>query len=137
MNLQGFTSGVISAVSPSQAANLLLSTGPAATQADGSRPPTYAPPVFISAQTQPLSTGDIRKLDALNIQGAQYAIHFTGEARGIQRVRMLGGDLIIFADGITYLVKAVLENWYMDGWCRVAVVQQNDTQIPYVQRPRF
>lgn len=137
MNLQGFTAGVISAVSPAQPANLYLSTGQSATNPDGTKQPLYAPVLFVSAQVQPLSTGDLRKLDALNIQAVNNKIYITGMLRGIQRVNKLGGDLVILPDGTTYLVRAVLEDWFMDGWTSVAVVLQNDNLIPYVQRPRF
>jgi hypothetical protein len=137
MNLQGFVQGVIGAVSPNQPANLLLSTGPGPTQPDGTKQPTYAPIEFIQAQIQPLTTGDLRKLDSLNIQGVNNRIYITGELRGLQRINQLGGDLVILPDGTTYLVRAVLENWYMDLWCLVAATLQNDKLVPYVQRPRF
>lgn len=137
MNLQGFTAGVISAVSPAQPANLLLSTGPGPTQPDGTKQPTYAPVIFVSAQIQPMSTNDLRKLDGLNLQNVNSKIYITGMLRGIQRVNQLGGDLVIFPDGTTYLIRAVLEDWFMDGWTSVAVVQQNDSPIGYVERPRF
>ena len=137
MNLQGFTAGIIGAVSPPQPANLYSSTGQSETTPDGTKQPLYAPVQFISAQTQPLTTGDMRKLDSLNIQGVNFRVHLTGDVRGIQRINSLGGDLVVFADGTTYLVRAVLENWFMDGWCAVALVLQNDAKVPYVQRPRF
>jgi hypothetical protein len=92
---------------------------------------------FVSAQIQPLGSGDLRKLDSLNIQGVNNKIYITGMLRGIQRVNKFGGDLVVFPDGTTYLVRSVLEDWFMDGWTSVAVVLQNQSIVPYVQRPRF
>lgn len=137
MNLQAFTIGVISAVNPQTAANLYFSTGPGPTQPDGSQQPGYSSPTFISAQVQPMSSGDVRKLDALNIQPVNEKIYITGSLSGVERLSQKGGDLVVLENGATYLVVAVLEDWNSAGWCSVAVKEQNDNLLPYVQRPRF
>lgn len=137
MNLQQITASIISSINPTQPVTVYLSTGPGPTQPDGSRPPTYEDPFIASAQVQPITTGDLRKLDALNIQGVNQKVYLTGALRGIQRVNKLGGDLIVLKDGTTYLVKAVLEGWTNVGWCSVAVVLQDDQKVGFIHRPRF
>jgi hypothetical protein len=126
MDLLLETSGVIDAVNPRVAATLRTSTG-ATQNADFSRTPTYAAPVTVMAQVQPLTTGDLRKLDALNIQGVNRAIYIEGAVNGLVRVTGQGGDLItIPAPGPNagvYLVKAVLEAW--PNWAKCAVVLQD------------
>ena len=137
MNLQSVTVGVISAVNPQTPANLYFSTGPGPTQADGTQAPGFAPPQFISAQVQPVSSGDLRKIEALNIQPVNEKIYITGQLHGAERLSQLGGDLVVLENGATYLVIVVLEGWNSAGWCCVGVKQQNDNRLPYVQRPRF
>lgn len=75
------------------------------------------------AQMQPLSTGDLQHLDALNIQGEQRAFYFTGDGSGVSRPNQTGGDLIITPDGATWLVHTTLEQW--PNWCKVAATLQN------------
>ena len=141
MNLNALVAPAVGLVNPRQAVTVYLSTGPSATAADGSRTGTYAEPFQTTAQVQPISTGDLRKLEGLNIQGVTEKIYLNGQLRGLQRINALGGDLIILPDGTTYLVMAVLEAWRFvsagNGWCSVAVVMQNDAKVPFVQRPRF
>ncbi len=43
-------------------------------------------PVTVSAQIQPISTGDLRKLDALNVQGVTQKVYINGILRGLQRI---------------------------------------------------
>lgn len=126
MNLQQIANGAITAIKPNFAATLLISTG--STVVNFKQVPTYDQ-AAVSAQVQPLTSGDIRQLDSLNIQGAQKAIWLNGAALGISRVKKLGGDLIVFSDGAipegnTWLVLASLEQW--SAWCKVAVVLQDE-----------
>jgi len=126
MNLQAIANGAITAINPNFPATLFISTGN--TVVNFKPVPTYDK-VAISAQVQPLTSGDLRQLDALNIQGAQKAIWLPGTALGVNRIKNLGGDLIVFApgtlpEGDTWLVLASLEQW--DGWAHIAVVLQDD-----------
>jgi len=140
VNLNQIVAPLINAVSPSQPVFVYLSTGPGATAADGSRSPTFDPPFEATMQIQPITTGDLRKLEGLNVQGVTDKLYLNGQLRGLQRINQLGGDLVILRDGTTYLVKAVLEAWRFvsagQGWCCVAVVLQNDAKLPLAQRPR-
>ena len=139
MNLNSIVAPIIGSVNPLQPASLLLSTGPGPTQPDGSRQPTYSDPFTVSAQIQPISTGDLRKLDALNIQGVSQKIYINGILRGLQRINALGGDLVILSTGETYLVKAVLEQWAAGNvmWVCCAIVLQSDPRLPFQDDPRF
>lgn len=132
MNLQAIANGVITAVNPNFPATLYVSTGN--TVVDFVQTPTYAQQP-VSAQVQPLTSGDLRQLDSLNIQGAQKAIWINGAALGISRIKKRGGDLIVFADGAlpegnTWLVLASLEQWGGSTWAKVAVELQDDSAIP-------
>lgn len=138
MNLNAIVGPYTGAVNPQSPVTVYLSTGPATTAADGSRQPTYAPPIIATMQVQPISTGDLRKLEGLNLQGKFTKLYLNGALRGLERINSLGGDLVVLPDGTTYLVKAVLEGWTPTaGWCAVAAVLQNDNKLPFVQRPRF
>jgi hypothetical protein len=132
MNLQSIANGVITAINPNFPATLFISTGN--TVVSFKQTPTYDK-VAISAQVQPLTSGDLRQLDALNIQGAQKAIWLNGAALGISRIKQRGGDLIVFADGTlpegnTWLVLASLEQWQGATWAHVAVALQDDIPDP-------
>lgn len=132
MNLQAVANGVITAINPNFPATLLISTGN--TVVNFVQTPTWDS-VAVSAQVQPLTSGDLRQLDALNIQGAQKAIWINGAALGISRIKQRGGDLIVFPDGTlpegnTWLVLASLEQWQGATWAHVAVSLQDDIPDP-------
>lgn len=132
MNLNTIANAVTSAVNPNTPAKLFISTG--YTIVNYKQVPGYDR-VNVQAQVQALSSGDIRQLDSLNVQGAQKAIYLNGAALAISRIKGLGGDLIVFADGTlpegnTWLVLASLEQWQGATWCKVAVVLQDDIPDP-------
>lgn len=122
MNLHAIASGVISAVNPMRAASVQISSG-STPNPDGTRTPTYLPAVDVFAQVQPLSTGDIRHLEALNIQPKGKGIYVTGHVNGLVRPDRQGGDLITMCDGTVWLVTAVLENY--PEWVKFSAILQN------------
>lgn len=126
MNLNAVVAGVVGSVNPQVPALVKVSRGPAPTAADGGRVPTYSSPVPVLAQVQPLSTGDLRKLEGINLQAVNRKIYLNGHVNGLVRVKNKGGDLVILGSE-TWLVKAVLEQW---PWVCVAVVLQNDPPPP-------
>jgi hypothetical protein len=88
----------------------------------------------VTAQVQPLSSGDVRLLDSLNIQGANKKVFLNGTALAIDRVLKFGGDLIVFPDGTlpegtTWKILASLEQWNTT-WCMVAIILQDDVLFP-------
>lgn len=132
MNLNAIANAVVVAVNPNVAATLFISTGNTV-DSNFVQQPTYDP-IVVSAQVQPLTSGDIRQLDALNIQGAQKAVYLNGTALAISRIKQRGGDLIVFANGVmpegnTWLVLASLEQWATT-WCKLACSLQDDTPDP-------
>jgi hypothetical protein len=132
MNLAAIANGAITAVNPNFTATLYSSTG---SQVVNFVPtPTYAA-FGIAAQVQPLTSGDLRQLDALNIQGASKAIYLNGAALGVVRVKNRGGDLIVFPantlpEGDVWLVKASIEQWQGSLWAKCAVELQDVSAIP-------
>jgi signal peptidase I len=130
MNLRALVNGATSTINPNVGATLYISTG--STTVHFKQTPTYDQSP-VTAQVQPLSSGDIRQLDALNIQGAQKAVYLNGAVHTIDRVKKLGGDLIVFPDGTlpegnVWLTLASIEQWA--NWCKVAVVLQDDLPPP-------
>ena len=82
--------------------------------------------MVISAQVQPLTGGDLRHMDALNLQGSHRALYANIDIRGIVRVKLRGGDLVILPDGSTWLVNQSLENFYSTaGWQKCAITLQD------------
>lgn len=96
------------------------------TNADGTVTPTYADPVTVLAQVQPLTFRDIQQLDGLTLQGTRKAIYLNGQIDGLVRVSNQGGDLINFPDGTVWLVAIVLEGFSLTaGWTKCAIVLQD------------
>lgn len=127
MNLHAIANGAITAVNPNVVASVLVSKGYALpTGGDGTQTPAYADPIAVQAQVQPLSTADIRKVEALNIQSVQRSICLYGAFDGIVRPMLKGGDLITIGSGPNpgvYLVTVNFEAW--PDWCKVGCTMQN------------
>ena len=129
MNLHAIVGPIVAAINPTQTVSIRISTG-FATNADGSRSPTYAPAYSAPAQVQAMSSRDLRQVEGLNLQGSMSAIYLFGDIEGIVRPLLKGGDLITLADGSVYLVVVALENWGASGspgeqWSKVAAQLQN------------
>lgn len=79
----------------------------------------------IVAQVQALTGGDLRHMDALNLQGSHRSLYFSANVRGAVRVSLRGGDLVTMPDGSTWLVTQVAEPFYHTaGWQKVIVTLQ-------------
>lgn len=125
MNLHGIVSGHVGAVNPFVPVSVQVSTGNT-TGADGTRTPTYAAPVTVLAQVQPLQFRDIVQMDGLNLQGTRRAIYLNGRVDGLVRVSNQGGDLITIEVGPNagvWLVAVVAEQWA--DWVKCLVTLQN------------
>jgi len=121
MDLLAITTPAIGVVNPRVPMSLEVSTGNSISS-DGTQVPTYADAVTVMAEIQPLTSNDLRQLDALNIQGSFQAIYIEGQTSGIVRAENKGGDLITDQSGKVWLVTMVLESW--PDWCKVAVTLQ-------------
>lgn len=134
-NLHGLVRGAINSVNPDTAAQYLASTGNTVAPG-GKQTPTYATAVPVRIQSQPVSTGDIKRYDFLSGNGVYRAVWMFGITQAIVRSMQLGGDLLQFMQGqglasSTWLVKVVDEQWSPDGgWCKVICVQQLDPFNP-------
>ena len=125
MNLHRLVKSQIGAVNPHVYATLQRSTG-YATNADGTRTPTYGGTETVRVQVQALQYTDIAQSDGLNIEGERRAMYIEGNWEGVVRADQRGGDLITLPDGTNWLVAMVLENWGgRDGWVKVACTRQN------------
>jgi hypothetical protein len=134
-NLHGLVRGAINAVNPDISMTYLQSTG-STVAVGGKQSPSYAAPVTLIGQVQPLTTGDIKHFDFLNSQGIHRAVYLYGDIRAIVRSAKLGGDLLKFpqfsgAPVETWVVSAVDETYSPNGdWCRVIVTLQLDPNNP-------
>lgn len=130
MNLHAIVRAAIMTVNPDIVAQLLSSTGSTPDDA-GNLTPTYATAAPVRIQVQPLSRGDLRHLESLNIQGVGRSIFLYGNEQGIVRNLQVGGDLFQFPQfagqaASTWLVVAVDGPWNVTqgGWTKVLVILQ-------------
>lgn len=123
MNLSAVVGPYIAAINPMIKCCIRQSIG-AKPSADGTLVPQYAQFPDILCQAQPLSSTELKMIDALNLQGIYQAMYINGRWSGIDRREMRGGDLITTPDDSVWLIVQVLEQW--PEWCKVAVTKQMD-----------
>ena len=121
MNLNNIVSTAINAVNPQVSVTIQQSTG-YTIGADGSQVPTYTT-ITTTGQMQSLSTADLKRLEAMNIQAVQQKLYLNGDYEGVFRVLGKGGDLVTIGS-YTYLVTAVLERW--PDWVSLGITMQVD-----------
>jgi len=127
MNLNRAVGGITASVNPRLQCQYQASTGYTVGD-DGTQIPSYAAAVPVLAQVQPLSSTDLRMLDALNLQGNFRAMYVDMKWQGLNRPEIKGGDLVTEPDGTVWLVTTELEAWSASaGWTKVAVTQQNNS----------
>lgn len=130
MNLRAIANRATQRINPNVSATIMRSDG-YTTDDDGKRVPKFTP-LPLQVQVQPASTGDIQKLEALNIQGVHRVIYISAEVEAMIRVDKKGGDQIIFEAGIMpeddqktrWIISVVLEVWGHD-WRKCAITLQN------------
>jgi len=124
MNLNNFVSGITASINPRLLCQYQASTG-STVGANGKPVPSYASPISVLVQVQPLSSSDLKMLDALNLQGNFRAMYVDMKWQGLNRPEIKGGDLVTEPDGTVWLVTTELEAWSASaGWTKVAVTQQ-------------
>lgn len=137
MNLHAAVRGAIQTVNPDQDGLYLVSTG-YTQSADFRQVPVYATAVPYRLQVQALTGRELRHDALQNIQGVMRGVYMYGNTQGVVRVESKGGDLLRFAQTrqpgallYTWKVLTVLETWTptYPGWCKVAVVLQNDDPV--------
>jgi len=122
MNLNAIAGNVINAVNEDIPAILYQNIG-YRTLANSHRVAKYANGVAALVQVQSASSGDLRKLEGMNIQGVDTTVYMNGALSANVRVLAKGNDLIKFRNQC-WLVVAVLERW--PDWAKLAVTLQND-----------
>jgi hypothetical protein len=125
MNLHALVAPVIAAINPPVTISVQQSR-PSVVAADGSRAPQYLAPIYVTAQVQPLSGGDLRQIEGLNLQGTMKALYLLGEVFGVSRPILKGGDLVTLPNKSVWLVAHILEPWNLTaGWTKAVIVLQN------------
>lgn len=128
MNLNAVVSAAIGTVNPRMTVVIQISTG-STTGADGHRTPSYAAPISVIGQWQPVTYSDIQLTSGLNIQGYRRKIWLNGEVDGLIRENNKGGDLITEPSGRVWLVALVTEQWQESNsaanWVSAIVTAQN------------
>jgi hypothetical protein len=125
MNLHNIVSGYVGAVNPQMQVSIQMSIGATQNQ-DGTETPQYAPAINVLAQVQPLTSGDLRHMDALNLQGSHRAMYVAIPIRGAVRASVKGGDLVQLPDNSMWLVTQVMENWFETaGWVKATITLQD------------
>lgn len=125
MDLHAIVSGAIGAVNLNIVVSLKASTG-FAQDASYKQVPSYAAPVSVTAQVQPLSGKDLRQIEGLNLQGTLKAIYINGAIDGIVRVAAKGGDLVTLPDSSVWLVSQILEDFNLTaGWTKAVITLQD------------
>lgn len=126
MNLRAMASGVTQVVVPKVQLIVRVSRG---TTQDASfkTVPSYAPPVKVMGDVQPVMFRDIQQMDGLNLQGTRRRIYLYGKIDGLVRVKNKGGDLITDPDGNVWLVAVVAEQW--PTWVVCLVTLQTDGRV--------
>lgn len=127
LNLHGIVRGAINAVNPDVAVVVLKSTG-WTDASDGEQVPTYAAPVTVMAQVQPLTSQQLKQVDNLNQSSTYRNFYLSGDFSGHERATSKGGDKIQH-DGKLWLVDSQPEAW-ATGWTLVRGVLQVDTVTP-------
>ncbi len=123
MDLHGIASGAIGTVNPFEDVTLKISSGWTQLPTGGQKPRYVSPAPTRNAQLQPLQGNDLKQLDGLNINGTKLKGWFYGEVDAIVRMLNKGGDLVIRADGTSWKVVFVFEQW--PDFCSVCLVLQD------------
>ena len=125
MNLHDLAFGVTSVVNGQAPVLILLSTG-YTVGPDGSQMPNYES-VMAIADEQPITTGDIRHMDAMNIQGVRRAFYISGNVHAIERLNSRGGDIVVTSNCDQWLVHEVAERWPQ--WVKVLTTLQSKKYV--------
>lgn len=120
MNLRGIANSITSSINPNITAIGRRYKGEV--MGAGRKPiPEYYPDEQVNIQLQPLSWGDLKHVDGLNMQGIMKAIYINGDYYGANRTLEKGGDLFI-VNGQEWLVVDPIELW--PEWSKVIVCLQ-------------
>jgi hypothetical protein len=123
LNLSAVAGAYVSAINPWIIGAVKVSTG-STVAADGSVAPNFSTFPNQRFQVQPLSPGEIRQAEFLNLQGVMRSVWMNGNIEGLDRPAGKGGDLLLF-NSSTWLVTMPSEQWDANGWTHVVCTLQN------------
>jgi hypothetical protein len=131
MNLHGIVRGAVTSVNPDVLGIWRHSAGSSIDPLTRRSVPAYTDTADVPLQVQALSGRDIKRLNYLSIQGVKRAVYMYGNAQGVNRPNVKGGDLLVFPEvpgeqAKVWLVAIVFETW--PDWCRVGVALQVDEE---------
>jgi hypothetical protein len=127
VNLHTATRGIVQSINPDIMATIERSAG-YDTLPSGKRKPKFLAAQSVMIQVQPMTTGDIRHAEFLNLQGVMRVVYGYGSTEGIVRATQKGGDLLTFPPFpgqpvCTWLTSEALEVWN-SGWSKVIAILQ-------------
>lgn len=125
MSLLSIANSYIQTANPNISATWKTSTG-YTTDAAGKRTPTYST-ATVSVNAQAVTGEALKHVDGLNIQGVMRSLYVYGNAQGVVRTDVKGGDVFEFAQipgaaAQAWKVASVVETW--PEWSHVVVVLQ-------------
>lgn len=85
----------------------------------------------LMGQLQPLSYGNLRQVEGLNLGGVSQRIYLEGQVDSIVRSKNKGGDLLTIPEGPSrgvYLINVIFEQW--PDWVAAGITLQSDTPPP-------
>lgn len=106
LNLHGIVRAAIQSVNPDTLCIWQQSIG-YRTLPDGSQATNYNNVWNVPVQVQGLSSGDLKQINYLNLEGILRKIYMFGSVDGVVRAAMKGGDLLVFPD---FTPQAVLDS---------------------------
>jgi hypothetical protein len=122
INVRAMANAAIQAVNPDERCHYQSSIGNV-TGADGVRVPQYAAPQPVIVQLQATTQDDLKRANALELQGEKLKAWLPTPLVGLVRADQRGGDLLTRdRDGTLWLVLSVIETW--PDWTSVVLVKQ-------------
>jgi hypothetical protein len=122
VNLQAVAAPLVAAVNPTVFVTYRKSVG-YSTDSAYTQQPQYADFAGVPCQIQPVPSGELRRLSGLNQQASYQKIYLNGDAEGVVRSAIKGGDLFVLPDNTVWLATNAMENW--SDWTAVIVTLQN------------
>lgn len=129
MNLHSLVRGAITTLHPDETVTLRQSIGQQNVR--GRITPVYAPAQTVAAQIQSLGQNDLAQVEQTSSTKVDRKAYLYAPApamppQGIVRPLARNGDMLQRADGIWWLVTAMIEDFTASGWVCVGITQQVD-----------
>lgn len=131
INVRGIANRMIQPVNPDTAGVHQRSNG-YTTLPSGKRNPIFVS-TDVLLQVQAATAAQLKHIENINTESVYRNVRLWGNALGVSRPDVRGGDLLLFPQvpmgtRQTWLVVQVLESW--PEWCSLIVCLQNDPVAP-------